>query len=131
MAAEITEESLPMFAVDTSPAARRGRDAPLPAAEIGSAHHVFLERMALEPPPTVTGLREEAARLRRQNLLTAEQSARLDLEALAAFLAIARRAASCWASAPPSGANWPSPPAWTRVGTGRFGRAGIHPRRRR
>jgi len=85
MAPESEEEALPMFAVDTSSAARREREAPLTASEIGSAHHILLERMALEPAPTVESLREEAARLRRRNLLTAEQCASLDFEALAAF----------------------------------------------
>jgi ATP-dependent helicase/nuclease subunit A len=57
----------------------------LTAAEIGLAHHAFLERVALERAHTLEGLREEAARLRRENLLTTEQCACLDLEALAAF----------------------------------------------
>jgi ATP-dependent helicase/nuclease subunit A len=90
MAGESEEEAAPMFAVDSPPAARRTREAPLTAAEIGSAHHIFLERMALEPAPTAEGLREEAARLHRLNLLTTEECASLDLEALAAF----------WQSAP-------------------------------
>ncbi len=46
--------------------------------------------MALEPAPTAEVLREEAARLCRRKLLTAEQCACLDFEALAAF----------WQSAP-------------------------------
>jgi ATP-dependent helicase/nuclease subunit A len=90
MAGESEEEALPIFAVDTSPAARRPGQAPLRAAEIGSAHHVLLQRMALETAPTAEGLREEAARLCRSNLLTADQCASLDFEALAAF----------WQSAP-------------------------------
>jgi ATP-dependent helicase/nuclease subunit A len=57
----------------------------LTAAEIGSAHHTFLERMALEQAGTLESLREEAARLCREHRLTPQQCASLDLEALAAF----------------------------------------------
>jgi ATP-dependent helicase/nuclease subunit A len=90
MAAEGDEEASPIFAVDTSRAARRPGETPLTAAEIGSAHHILLERMALEPAPTEERLREEAARLCQRSLLTAGQCASLDFEALAAF----------WQSAP-------------------------------
>ena len=85
MAAGSDEEALPIFAVDTSPASRRAGEAPLTAADIGSAHHILLERMALDPAPTAEGLREDAARLCRRKLLTADQCASLDFEALAAF----------------------------------------------
>jgi ATP-dependent helicase/nuclease subunit A len=87
MALADEEESPPLFIVDKS---SRSKDGSLTPAEIGSAHHTLLERVALERAQTVEGLREEAARLRRENLLTPEQCACLDLEALAAF----------WQSAP-------------------------------
>jgi ATP-dependent helicase/nuclease subunit A len=82
-------ESPPLFIVD-KPA--RTKDGALTAAEIGSAHHKFLERVALERADTMEGLRDEAARLGRANFLTPEECACLDLEALAAF----------WRSAPGS-----------------------------
>jgi ATP-dependent helicase/nuclease subunit A len=57
----------------------------LTAAQIGLAHHAFLERVELKRAGTLEGLREESVRLRRENLLSTEQCACLDLEALAAF----------------------------------------------
>jgi ATP-dependent helicase/nuclease subunit A len=81
--AEVEQETAPrLFAVDNTSHSTSGS---LTAAEIGSAHHAFLERVALERARTVEGLREEAARLRREELLTHEQVACLDLDALAAF----------------------------------------------
>jgi ATP-dependent exoDNAse (exonuclease V) beta subunit len=82
MAGADEEEAPPIFIVDKS---SRPADGALTAAEIGSAHHKFLEQVGLERAHTVEGLREEAARLRRGNLLTPEQCACLDLEDLAAF----------------------------------------------
>jgi len=76
------DEARPLFAAGTS---SRPADGALTAAEIGSAHHAFLEKMSLERAHTVEGLREEAARLRRENRLSPEQCACLDLDALAAF----------------------------------------------
>jgi ATP-dependent helicase/nuclease subunit A len=81
MAGENGEESL-LFKVDTS---ARAADGTLSAAEVGSAHHAFLEQVDLGRVSTLDGLREEAARLRRENRLTLEESECLDLEALAAF----------------------------------------------
>ncbi|HEV7925793.1 MAG TPA: UvrD-helicase domain-containing protein, partial [Verrucomicrobiae bacterium] len=82
MAGTDEEASPPIFIVDKSSSTTGGV---LTAAEIGSAHHKFLEQVALEHAQTVKGLREEATRLSRENLLTPEQSACLDLEGLAAF----------------------------------------------
>ncbi len=82
MAGADEEEAPPIFIVDEP---SRAVDATLTAAEIGSAHHAFLEQVALERAGTVAGLREEAARLAKANLLSPEQCACLDLEALAAF----------------------------------------------
>jgi len=82
MAGADEEEAPALFAVDTS---RRAMEGTLTAAEIGSAHHRFLEGVALERTRTVESLREEAGRLRRENLLTPEEYACLDLEAVAAF----------------------------------------------
>jgi ATP-dependent helicase/nuclease subunit A len=80
--ADAEEEAPRLFAVDN---ATRSTDGALTAAEIGSAHHLFLERVALQKTRTLEGLREEAARMSSEKLLTPEQIACLDLEALAAF----------------------------------------------
>ncbi|HTA31207.1 MAG TPA: 3'-5' exonuclease, partial [Candidatus Cybelea sp.] len=87
MASADAEEGPRLFIADKSSRPRNGALSP---AEIGSAHHTFLEHVALERANTVEGLREEAARLCRENVLTPEQRECLDLEALAAF----------WQSAP-------------------------------
>ncbi len=79
---EPEEEARHLFAVDNSWRTAKGK---LTASEIGSAHHKFLEAVNLEKARTVQGLREEANRLVRENLLTTEQSASLDLESLMAF----------------------------------------------
>jgi ATP-dependent helicase/nuclease subunit A len=80
--AEERDEETRLFVFDKPSRPAEGK---LTAAEIGSAHHSFLEQVSLERARTLEGLREEAARLGRENLLTSEQCACLDLEALAAF----------------------------------------------
>jgi ATP-dependent helicase/nuclease subunit A len=82
MAGEDAEEAPPLFEVDRLSGLAPG---PLTTSEIGSAHHAFLEHVALEKVRAVEDLRQEAARLRRENLLSPEQCACLDLDALAAF----------------------------------------------
>jgi ATP-dependent helicase/nuclease subunit A len=57
----------------------------LTPAEIGSAHHLFLQLAALENMSNVAGLKAEAARLLEEGLLTREQAAALDLAAIGAF----------------------------------------------
>jgi len=80
---EADEEEAPrLFAFDAPSRAANGK---LSAAEIGSAHHTFLEQLNLERARTVEGLREEAARLLREKLLTSEQCACLNLDGLAVF----------------------------------------------
>jgi ATP-dependent helicase/nuclease subunit A len=54
----------------------------LSAPEIGAAHHKFLQLVRLDK---VDGLAEEAERLVRENYLSADERAVLDLTALAAF----------------------------------------------
>jgi ATP-dependent helicase/nuclease subunit A len=61
---------------------RRTRKTTLNAAEIGAAHHKFLEHVALEQVGDLVG---EAERLVRGNHLSAEEAAVLDLGALAGF----------------------------------------------
>lgn len=57
----------------------------LSAADIGTAHHLFLQLVALEKTGTLLDLQNEAARLERERFLTAEQAAVLDFDALGDF----------------------------------------------
>ena len=61
------------------------RAGPLSAAEAGSAHHAFLERVALAETGSAARLQAEAGRLRREGSLSEAQAACLDFKALAAF----------------------------------------------
>ena len=54
-------------------------------AEIGNAHHAFLELVSLERVGSVETLRQEAERLKREGALTADEIGQLDFEGLAAF----------------------------------------------
>jgi ATP-dependent helicase/nuclease subunit A len=84
--AEVDEPEPPLlFRLDSPRSARAGREGPLTAAEIGTAHHTFLEMMSLEGAPTAPGLAQEAARLAREKILSPEQVACLNFEGLAAF----------------------------------------------
>jgi ATP-dependent helicase/nuclease subunit A len=84
MAEEEDEESELLFTPPPDAPGER-RAGPLSAAEIGSAHHLFLERVALAETSGAARLQEEAARLRREGSLTEAQAACLDFDALAAF----------------------------------------------
>jgi ATP-dependent helicase/nuclease subunit A len=57
----------------------------LTAAQVGTAHHRFLECVGLERVTTCESLALEAERLRAESVLTAEEVAALDLAAVAAF----------------------------------------------
>ena len=57
----------------------------LSAAETGSAHHKFLQHLALESANDIAALKAEAARLERERILTADERTALDLEAIGAF----------------------------------------------
>jgi len=69
--------------VDHIPTRRAG--ALRSAAEIGSAHHSFLQMVSLECAGSLAAIKQEAERLQQERALTAEQVALLDLDALAAF----------------------------------------------
>ncbi len=71
----------------TPPPDPRGerRTGPLSAAETGSAHHAFLEGVALAETGSAARLQAEAARLRGEGILSEAQAACLDFKALAAF----------------------------------------------
>ena len=86
---EAEAEAKPMFA-----AARRvfqraaGGDRPrskLSAADIGTAHHKFLQHVSLAQTGSEAALAAEARRLERERVLTADEAVALDLAALAAF----------------------------------------------
>jgi len=57
----------------------------LGAADAGTAHHKFLQHISLENAGAMTALEAEAARLEQGNILSADERAVLDLEAVAAF----------------------------------------------
>ena len=57
----------------------------LSAAEVGTAHHTFLQLVSLEQTGTLAGLKTEARRLELEQSLSAEELAHLDFAALAAF----------------------------------------------
>ncbi len=75
------EEARPLFRFRT----RAPQDGALSAAEVGSAHHAFLQHMDFSRAASVLDLRNEATRLVGAGWLTAEESARLDCEALLRF----------------------------------------------
>ena len=75
---------LPATSPETKqPASRRKRQ--LSAADVGTAHHHFLQHVALERTGSAAELEAEAKRLVQVGRLSAEESAVLDLEALAGF----------------------------------------------
>jgi ATP-dependent helicase/nuclease subunit A len=68
-----------------APAERRNSRTKLSAAETGTAHHKFLQHVALENADDVAALELEAGRLERKNVLSADEHAALKLEDIAAF----------------------------------------------
>ncbi len=65
---------------------RSARNAPrLSAAEAGTAHHKFLQHVALEKTSDRASLAAEARRLEREKILSSDERAALDVEALADF----------------------------------------------
>jgi ATP-dependent helicase/nuclease subunit A len=81
---EAGSEAQPWFRFKSGRGASR-RGPGLSAAEIGSAHHLFLQHARLEQLANPDGLRSEADRLRTSGVLTEPQAAALDLEKLSAF----------------------------------------------
>jgi ATP-dependent helicase/nuclease subunit A len=83
--ADVDEDQPPsLFAQSSFPRQER-KEGQLSAAQIGSAHHAFLEGVSLGNVVGAAQLREEAARLERQGVLSGAETACLDFEALAAF----------------------------------------------
>jgi ATP-dependent helicase/nuclease subunit A len=65
--------------------AGRGARSKLSAADAGLAHHKFLQFVALENAGELTALEAEAERLETAEVLSADERASLDLNAIAAF----------------------------------------------
>jgi len=87
---ELDDEVGQMFAPRQYARTAKPAHGKLSATETGSAHHKFLEHLALENANDVAALKSEAARLKREKVLSVEECAVLDLAAVAAF----------WRSAP-------------------------------
>jgi ATP-dependent helicase/nuclease subunit A len=85
MSDQEADESSRLFVFVAPPDRPPGAGRRLTAAEIGSAHHSFLELVSLERTQSADDLRAEAERLLRCKNLSPEEVACLDFEALAAF----------------------------------------------
>lgn len=83
-AEELDNESEPIFPARSRSSIRKadGGKNTLPATAIGLAHHKFLQHVALDK---TADLAAEADRLARENLLSVEECAALDLQALKHF----------------------------------------------
>ena len=75
-------ETKPLFRFPKTPASGKPG---LSAADKGTAHHKFLQFVALERTASKEHLREEAGRLLSEQALSGDEFASLDLEALASF----------------------------------------------
>jgi ATP-dependent helicase/nuclease subunit A len=84
VADEEDDESELLFTPPPDTGGKR-REGSLTAAEIGSAHHLFLERVALAETGSMAGLQAEAARMLREGVLSQAEADCLDFKALAAF----------------------------------------------
>ncbi|HWQ92711.1 MAG TPA: 3'-5' exonuclease, partial [Clostridia bacterium] len=89
--AEQEEPSYPIFpvnaragAVASSPAARTGQGFG-GGADVGTAHHLFLQFVSLEATGSVDQLRAEAARMEQEGKLSAEQRRMLNYPSLLGF----------------------------------------------
>jgi ATP-dependent helicase/nuclease subunit A len=80
-----TERPVPTPARSARPEASRARPDALPAADRGTAHHLFLQNVSLERVQSELALRNEAERLRRSGTLNDAEAAALDYKALLAF----------------------------------------------
>ena len=85
VADELDDEARREFQPSSRPLLPRIRAGSLSAAEIGTAHHTFLQFVALPRTATELDLRNEAVRLEREGALSPEQATALDFAALTAF----------------------------------------------
>src|SRR5207247_10628867 len=90
---ETDDEANPLFRASSfkSHIGSRSRDVigKLSAAEVGTAHHLFLQLVPLERASSRLELKEEAERLSRAAILSAVEVARVDVVALLAVLTLA------------------------------------------
>jgi ATP-dependent helicase/nuclease subunit A len=85
-AEELDDESERIFVPrGFTPTAWRGTRTKLSATETGTAHHKFLQHVTLEKADDLAALAAEARRLETAGVLTADERAALELEAVAAF----------------------------------------------
>ena len=82
LAEEEDEETKPLFPVAMQ---RTRKKTKLSAADKGTAHHKFLQFVALDQAASKEQLRQEARRLLNEQALTSDELASLDFDALAAF----------------------------------------------
>jgi ATP-dependent helicase/nuclease subunit A len=83
---ELEDEAEQIFpARNFAQAERRNSRTKLSAAETGTAHHKFLQQVALADANDVAALKSEANRLEREKVLSADERAALALEDIAAF----------------------------------------------
>jgi ATP-dependent helicase/nuclease subunit A len=75
----------PGFKMPASDSTSKIRATPAIAAEVGSAHHRFLQWVPLDRTGGIDALREEAAGLEHAQVLSTAEAKQLDFEALAAF----------------------------------------------
>ena len=85
LADEIDDEARRLFQDRIPASATRKLSPKLSAAEIGTAHHTFLQFVALKRTGTELDLRNEAAQLERSGALSPEQLEVLDFAALTEF----------------------------------------------
>jgi len=82
------DEAEPVFRISIPPARKSQsatRNPQLSAADTGTAHHKFLQHIALENAADPTALASEARRLEQETVLLADERAVLNLEDIAAF----------------------------------------------
>ena len=87
---DVDDEAGHLFAPSRFGRAVRRVPGKLSATEAGAANHQFLQHLALAAADDLATLMAEARRLEREKILSADECAALDLEAIAAF----------WSSAP-------------------------------
>jgi ATP-dependent helicase/nuclease subunit A len=87
-AEELDEEAEPVFMRPKFVVEKRkaeGGKRKLSAAEAGAAHHTFLQHFSLENASNIASLETEARRLEQEKILSSDERAVLDLDALADF----------------------------------------------
>ena len=86
-AQEADDVALPLFRFrqKKTGTAKSGDESAITAAEIGTAHHTFLELVSLDRVGSTAALQAEAKRIQQSGVLSAEEAGALDLSAIAGF----------------------------------------------